>query len=56
MRTRVGFDFAGQVGFDLFLVDLDVVLLEAGQIDRQLIAVFLLPDIGLHQILGVLAI
>jgi hypothetical protein len=26
MRTRVGFDFAGQVGFDLFLVDLDVVL------------------------------
>ena len=29
---------------------------EAGQIDRQLIAVFLLPDIGLHQILGVLAI
>ena len=37
-------------------VNADLVFLEAGQIDRQLIAVFLLPDIGLHQILGVLAI
>ena len=35
---------------------LDLVLLEAGQVDLDLVAVVVLADIGLHHVGGVLAV
>ena len=37
-------------------VHLDILLLKAGQLDGHLIAVLRFPHIGLHQVLGVLAV
>lgn len=52
VQTLGGLD--GQVAVGDLHVDL--VLLEAGQVDVQLIAVIGLPHVGLHQVLAVLAI